>query len=498
MINPAAPPERKLSVQQKICALYLATIWLTSQYTLPFGDFERIPFYVVFTGAMYFVLPLMALLHFCALLLVLAGYELLKSIQTDFVFSTKGALGLVAFSCVMSTVFFAVKLLRDCSTSQLGNLLRLVVLTMAAAVAIEIGLSLDGLTQPAYQNYLLPIPAFTGLFTEPSHFALALSPLVFMLLIEFRAFRRHVGLPYVGVLAVLAVLCPSGTLIGITALAACIWFSASALRMRIGGLAGVAILGIVVGLAIVFVPEISERVFGVLSANAYDPLGEQNLSALLFEKGKQMAEYALWNFPLGVAFLDMAILAPYAPVSHMADVVFYLNSQDGSSILFKGICELGILLCCFFGCRIRRILQGGDTRKYIRKPGCPEFSVFTFCPFHSRWLILSGMFGHWPVRMHIRAFQEDYASAIAWSPAWRNPALRATEALQARASQLNQKAPANAASASRCYFITETTNKLSANFCKNGIRADSSFSQRDAAVRSLEGRLKRWRSSYRP
>jgi hypothetical protein len=151
--------------------------------------------------------------------------------------------------------------------------------------------------------------------TEPSHFGLALSPFVFMLLIDFDGFRRHVGLPYVGVLAVLAVLCPSGTLIGVTALAACISFSASALRMRIGGLAGVAIFGTVVGLAIIFVPEISGRVFGVLSANAYDPFGEQNLSALLFEKGKQMAEYALWNFPLGVAFLDMGILAPYAPVS---------------------------------------------------------------------------------------------------------------------------------------------------------------------------------------
>jgi hypothetical protein len=28
-------------------------------------------------------------------------------------------------------------------------------------------------------------------------------------------------------------------------------------------------------------------------------------------------------------------------------VVFYLNSQDGSSILFKGICELGILFLVF-------------------------------------------------------------------------------------------------------------------------------------------------------
>jgi hypothetical protein len=227
---------------------------------VPFADFEGIPFYIAFTAAMYLVLPLTAVLHFAALLLVLGGYELLKSVQTDFVFSTKGALGLVAFSCVMSTVFFAVKQLRNCSATQLGSWLRLVLLAMAAVMAIEIGLTLDDLTQPAYQNYLLPIPAFTGLFTEPSHFGLALSPFVFMLLIDFDGFRRHVGLPYVGVLAVLAVLCPSGTLIGVTALAACISFSASALRMRIGGLAGVAIFGTVVGLAIIFVPEISGRV----------------------------------------------------------------------------------------------------------------------------------------------------------------------------------------------------------------------------------------------
>ena len=60
-----------------------------------------------------------------------------------------------------------------------------------------------------------------------------------------------------------------------------------------------------------------------------------------------MAEYAFWNYPLGVAFLNMAILAPHAPVSYLADVVFYLNSQDGSSFLFKGICEMGVLFITF-------------------------------------------------------------------------------------------------------------------------------------------------------
>jgi hypothetical protein len=99
LASPEALAERKFTLQQKACALYLATIWLTSQYKVPFADFEGIPGYIAFTAAMYLVLPLTAVLHFAALLLVLGGYELLKSVQTDFVFSTKGALGLVAFSC---------------------------------------------------------------------------------------------------------------------------------------------------------------------------------------------------------------------------------------------------------------------------------------------------------------------------------------------------------------------------------------------------------------
>ncbi len=347
MKNPEDISERNLSLPQKISALYLATVWLTSQFNLPFGDFERIPFYVGFTVLIYFFLPLRAIFHFFALLLILGAYEVLKSLQADFSFTTKGMIGLVAFSCVMSGTFNAVRQLRDCSVRQLANWLRLVLLVMAAAVALEIGATLADLSYPVYQNYLLPIPAFSGLFTEPSHLALALSPFVFMLLIDFNAFRQHVGTAFVGIVVGLAVLCPSATLISIIALAACFSLSASALRMKMGGIAAVIAVGAILSLAIVFVPQISERVSGVLSANAYDPFGDQNLSALLFEKGKQMAEYAITNFPLGVAFLNMVILAPYAPVSHVADVVFYLNSQDGSSILFKGVCELGILFIVF-------------------------------------------------------------------------------------------------------------------------------------------------------
>jgi hypothetical protein len=342
-----AVPESKLSVRHKISTAYLASIWLTSQYAVPFGDFERIPFYVVFTAVMYVFLPLRAMLCGFLLLLVLGGYEVLKSVQTDFEFTSKGILGLMAFSCVMSTAYFSLKQLGDLSASQLGNWVRLIILIMAGGAALEIFLTLAALHQPIYQNYVLPIPAFSGIFTEPSHLGMALAPFVFMLFFGFAALRRHVGAWYIALIGVVALLCPSATLIGITALAACISFSANALRMKIGGLAGVVALGSAVAIAILPVPEISDRVFGVLSANAYDPLGEQNLSSLLFEKGKQMAEYSLRNFPLGVAFLNMAILAPYAPVSYLADIVFYLNSQDGSSILFKGICEMGFLFIVF-------------------------------------------------------------------------------------------------------------------------------------------------------
>jgi hypothetical protein len=347
MTGEETAPERKLTVRQTLCGLYLAAIWLTSQYAVPFGDFERIPFYIAFTALVYVVLPMRAMLSGVLLLLVLGGYEILKSAQTDFEFTAKGALGIVAFSCVMSTAYFSLKALQDLSASQLGNWLRLIILIIAGGAGLEIFLALADLAQPAYQNYILPIPAFSGLFAEPSHLGLALSPFIFMLFFGFAALRRHVGACYIAVIGAVALLCPSATLIGITALAACVSFSANALRLKIGGLAGVVALGSAVAIAILLVPEISDRVFGVLSANAYDPFGEQNLSSLLFEKGKQMAEYSLHNFPLGVAFLNMVILAPYASVSYLADVVFYLNSQDGSSILFKGVCEMGVLFIVF-------------------------------------------------------------------------------------------------------------------------------------------------------
>ena len=53
------------------------------------------------------------------------------------------------------------------------------------------------------------------------------------------------------------------------------------------------------------------------------------------------------HFPLGVSFLGMAVLAPHSSVSYLGDFLFDLNSQDGSSLLFKGICELGVLFIAF-------------------------------------------------------------------------------------------------------------------------------------------------------
>src|SRR5262249_38225993 len=169
-----AVPERQLTGQQKVSAFYLATVWLTSQFNLPFWDFDRIPFYVAFTVVMYFFLPLTAIFHFFALLLILGAYKVLKSLQADFFFTTKGMVGLVAFSCVMSATFGAMRQLQECSVRQLANWLRLVLVVMAAAVVIEIASTLADFGYPVYQNYLLPVPAFSGLFTEPSHVALAL------------------------------------------------------------------------------------------------------------------------------------------------------------------------------------------------------------------------------------------------------------------------------------------------------------------------------------
>ena len=344
-VHAVTAPEQAPTIQQNVSAVYVATIWLGSQFTMPLADFERFPFYIVFTGLMYLFLPIRAILCSFLLLVILVAYEVLKCVQVDFAFTSKGVLGLIAFSCVMSTTHFALLTVQDCSATQLGRWLRLVILVMAAGMTVEIGLTGLTLAEPVYQNYILPLPAFSGLFTEPSHFALALSPLLFLAVNRSSVFRQYIGTRYLWVMAGMAVLCPSATLIAITALAACISFSANALRLRAGGIAAVLVLAVVIAFAIVVVPQISERVFGVLSVNPYDPLGEQNLSALLFEK--QMAEYALLNCPLGVAFLNMVILAPEAPVSYVADAVFYMNSQDGSSILFKGICEMGILFVLF-------------------------------------------------------------------------------------------------------------------------------------------------------
>ena len=92
------------------------------------------------------------------------------------------------------------------------------------------------------------------------------------------------------------------------------------------------------------IPAFSTRLLQVLAPTDTSALSVgEALSALVLIKGFEMTSYAMAHFLLGVHVLDMQSLAPYSRISYISPFIFDANSNDGASILFKGICEYGYL-----------------------------------------------------------------------------------------------------------------------------------------------------------
>lgn len=370
-----------LQMRHYLPALYLAIIWLTSNMTAPIGVFDRVPMYIIFTMLMCFFLSLEVLIYCFVLFIVLLFYEVLKSIQPGFEFTTKGFLGIFAFSCIMPVTYFSLISFRHYSAEQIGKWLRLILLAIALPIIAE---NIVGRFYPLPfkgDNYIFNTPVYSGLFSEPSHVGLALSPFVFILAYDFSQFRKYLGLQSIFGLSVTAALCPSGTLVSVAILAVSIAIvSRSMLRTRVLDRAIGIFLLILFGSLLFAVPELSERLTGVIVPDQYAFETGQNISALVFLKGRQMAEYSIVHFPLGVAFLNMQILVPHSTVSYLTDLLFELNSDDGSSLLFKGVCELGFLFVTFaivgFILFSRKVFRPGGKSFYEVVILSFEFSVF--------------------------------------------------------------------------------------------------------------------------
>jgi hypothetical protein len=111
-------------------------------------------------------------------------------------------------------------------------------------------------------------------------------------------------------------------------------------------------------LIINYIPFINDRVVSIFKYFQSGTLqGIVNISSLVYIKGFQMASHALLYYPIGVGFLNMGVLNEYSSVSQLNELLFTLNKDDGSSILFKILTEFGILGLLFFSGSLHRLIK---------------------------------------------------------------------------------------------------------------------------------------------
>ena len=330
-------------------ALYLTAILLTSSIRAPFAGFEGVPFYVLLTPFVLFLQGPRAISAAIAFALALFTYEFAKNFQPNYQETVKAIIGIVAFSALLSTVYYALIAVLRCPPGFIGNWISLTLALEFAAIVIELGLGAVGLVHSGYRHFFLPIKSYSGFFGEPSHVGIFAAPFLFMFIFDYRTCRRYVGTMGTVSLLGITLLCSSTTEFAAIAFAIAALVVKQASRGKFLNLSLAVLASLALGVAALSIKKVAARVVGLVGAKTLlsATSSDAAISILAFFKGAEMAFYALLHMPLGVAFLDMAALNGHARVSHISKFLYQLNSSDGSSILFKGICEFGYVFLIF-------------------------------------------------------------------------------------------------------------------------------------------------------
>lgn len=217
--------------------------------------------------------------------------------------------------------------------------------------AIEYILWYFGSYRPNYFHYFLDIPRATGIFAEPSHLAVALSPALYLTFMD----TNLSTLKHKVILLAVCLIAPSTTLIVIVILLGILKLfqrtANSGQRLgRMLAIIKISILLIVAVFSISIIEEVNERVSGIfLNLNKeVEVTAKTNVSSALFLKGYEMAKLSLTDFPLGVGALNMEFLSSKTKVSGVNEFLYQSNKNDGTSLLFKIISEfgyVGVLFC---------------------------------------------------------------------------------------------------------------------------------------------------------
>lgn len=335
-----------------VSALFLSSVILTSRFRLPIGAFEGVPLYVAFASILLLYLPMKVLKQAAMFFAALIAYELLKHVQPGFQFSTKGFFGIFALAILVPVTFQCLVVVFNQSEDWVTKWMKYQLFAIFAYTLTEQclnGIGVDFLRiSGAFvrKNDFFGTLALSGFFAEPSHLALGVAPYIFILIYDVKKFLAMYGRKGAAALMLTVLLCPSSTIIMMIIMSAGVFFLYQLRYLKLKYILASLVGFMLVAVLVIHVPNFSSRFFGMFMSPS-ELVSENQISVLAYLKGFEMALYALQHFPLGVAYLNMEVIAPNSSISYLMPIMQNLNSQDGSSILFKGICEMGVPFIIF-------------------------------------------------------------------------------------------------------------------------------------------------------
>tara|TARA_R110002050_G_scaffold242271_6_gene378659 strand:+ start:10816 stop:12063 length:1248 start_codon:yes stop_codon:yes gene_type:complete len=340
----------------KFAVFLLSAIIFLWSYQLPLGA-GNVPIYVVFSiiSILFYSVDFLffiflsggLLIHFLTSLLFGPGFENVY----------KSVFGYILLDAVLvsTSSVFAFLISEKALEKAFYNVYSNGIYALFILQLIQIVFQFLGLYESGYYHYFLPIPRVSGFFYEPSHFAIALSPLIFYIVVFYRRFIEVFGVKFFSVFVFSCFFDLSSTLFLIFLLSffsRFIIFYSRSYWFPVGVIFAIILVCFSAGLLFYYSPDFSDRLstLWLLVFQGENPDTTFNPSSLLFYKGLESMLYSAENYPLGVGMLNMSSISIFSSVSQLNDFYEEQNSHDGTSMLFKMLSEFGFFsIVLFFG-----------------------------------------------------------------------------------------------------------------------------------------------------
>jgi len=323
---------------------------------IPLGPADGVPIYIGILAVLYLFLKSNAnTLHRAILLAsIILFYTFIQLVMQDI---NLASLLLTIISVL--ALSFLIPLINELLLKSKYNayfyvirLSRVFLFVQLALMVLQLFIIEMGWMSNNYYHYFLSTYRVSGLFNEPSHLALSLSPFYYLLINQFSWFIKTFKKSSLIILIAIFIICPSSTLIAVFLISIGIR-SMTYMSLSPKTVFNFFVSTILFGFLFIFFirlfPSFSDRAMSIFDySKGIEISNISNISSLVYLKGYQMAIYGITHFPLGVGLNNMEILNEFSSISHLSTLLFSLNKEDGSSMLFKISSEFGIVGFLFY------------------------------------------------------------------------------------------------------------------------------------------------------